>query len=108
MNDIRRMLVPEFFRSADDHVWLRRVRYVVLVGILLRLVMVFVVVGGMPQMGDGPAYVRQATELLSGTADHFYFPPGTALFTLPVFALFGVSPLTEHLAGALISIAFLG
>ncbi|MBU3679134.1 MAG: hypothetical protein FGM32_05960 [Candidatus Kapabacteria bacterium] len=108
MNDIRRMLVSEFFQSADEHAWLRRIRYVVLMGIILRLAMVFGVVGGMQQMGDGPAYVRQATELLSGTVDHFYFPPGTALFTLPVFAVFGVTPFSEHLAGVLISIAFLG
>lgn len=108
MNDIRRMLVPQFFQTDDNSVWLRRIRLAVLVGILLRCIMAFAVVGGMQQMGDGPAYVRQATEILSGAADHFYFPPGTALFTLPVFALFGVSPLTEHLAGVLISIAFLG
>lgn len=108
MNDIRRMKSLQFFQSTDDTVWLRRIRTTVLVGILLRFLMAFVVVGGMQQMGDGPAYVRQATELLSGTVDHFYFPPGTALFTLPVFVVFGVSPLSEHLAGVLISIAFLG
>jgi 4-amino-4-deoxy-L-arabinose transferase-like glycosyltransferase len=61
----------------------------------------------MPQMGDGPAYVEQARSVLSGTIDHFYFPPGTAFFTLPVFSLAGFSVFSEHLAGFLIGALFL-
>jgi len=107
MNDIRRMTVPEGIKSNYKATWERRTLVVIVVGILLRFVMTFLVVGSMPQMGDGPAYVEQARKLLSGTVDHFYFPPGTALFTLPVFALAGFSTFSQHLAGFAIGVFFL-
>lgn len=69
--------------------------------------MAFAIVPEMQQMGDGPAYVRQVQDFLTGTLDHWYFPPGTALVTMPVFGLLGFSVAAEHLAGVLISIGFL-
>ena len=69
--------------------------------------MAFAVVPGMQQMGDGPAYVHQVQQIMSGTIDHFYFPPGTAFVTMPVFGVFGVNVFAEHVAGTLLSIGFL-
>ena len=84
-----------------------RILVVIAVGIILRLAVAFGPLRSMPQMGDGPAYVEQARSVLSGTVDHFYFPPGTAFFTLPVFSLAGFSVFSEHLAGFLIGVLFL-
>jgi 4-amino-4-deoxy-L-arabinose transferase-like glycosyltransferase len=107
MSDIRSMSWSSFFHASSENEWQRRILRVVLLGILLRLVMAFAIVPGMQQMGDGPAYVRQVHQIFAGTLDHFYFPPGTALVTMPVFGMFGFSIAAEHLAGVLISIGFL-
>jgi 4-amino-4-deoxy-L-arabinose transferase-like glycosyltransferase len=107
MHDIRRMTVSVDEKSASAACWNHRILMVIAVGVVLRLIVVFGPLGSMPQMGDGPAYVEQARSILSGTVDHFYFPPGTAFFTLPVFALAGFSLFSEHLAGFLIGLLFL-
>ena len=104
MNDIRRMAVSGDIDSAEQARWNRRIVLVVAFGILLRGILVFGILESMPQMGDGPSYVAQASAVLSGTVDHFYFPPGTAFFTLPVFSIFGFSTFSEHLAGMLIGV----
>ncbi len=107
MNDIRRMTVSVEEKSVASAMWKRRIVLAVVAGITLRAIMAFGIVGDMPQMGDGPAYVEQARAILAGTVDHFYFPPGTALFTLPVFSLLGFSVFSEHLAGFCIGVFFL-
>ncbi|MBU3698580.1 MAG: glycosyltransferase family 39 protein [Candidatus Kapabacteria bacterium] len=107
MSDIRRMVGGSFFKETSQEVWTRRIRLALLVGVTLRLLVAFVVLPDMPQMGDGPAYVRQVNQVLSGTLDHWYFPPGTALVTMPVIQLLGPGILAEHITGVLISIAFM-
>lgn len=107
MSDIRSMTWGSFFHASSESDWQRRILRVVLLGILLRLVMALAIVPQMQQMGDGPAYVRQVQQIFAGSLDHFYFPPGTALVTMPVFGLLGFSVTAEHLAGVMISIGFL-
>lgn len=99
--------MPVHDNSAENASWDHRIRLTIVVGIVLRLIVAFGLAGSMPQMGDGPAYVQQARSILSGTVDHFYFPPGTAFFTLPVFSVAGFSVVTEHLAGFVIGVVFL-
>lgn len=106
-SDIRRMIGGSFFFGRSREVWTRRIWLALIVGIVLRLVVAFVMLPDMPQMGDGPAYVRQVQQVLSGTLDHWYFPPGTALVCLPVISSLGSGTFAEHVAGSLISIAFL-
>lgn len=107
MSDIRSMSWGSILYASSESDWQRRILRVVLLGILLRLLMAFALVPQMQQMGDGPAYVRQVQQIFAGTLDHFYFPPGTALVTMPVFGMLGFSVTAEHLAGVLISIGFL-
>lgn len=101
------MWLRNFFQSTDDRLWKRRIQSTIVIGIGIRLLVAFVVLPVMPQMGDGPSYVRQAHQILLGTIDRFYFPPGTALFSAPIFSVLGFSTTSEHLVGVAISVLFL-
>lgn len=69
---------------------------IVIVGIMLRIVLVFGILSDQPQGEDGPSYAAEAQQILVGSDDHFYFPPGTALCIAPVYAVFGRSPVVDH------------
>jgi 4-amino-4-deoxy-L-arabinose transferase-like glycosyltransferase len=77
------------------------------IGILLRIVVSFGVLASLGQADDGPSFVRQATEMLQGTIGYYYFPPGTAFMTVPIYAVLGPGAASDHLVGTLCSIALL-
>lgn len=76
-----------------------RILGVVIAGILLRLLMAFVIVPDQPQAEDGPSYAEQAEQILAGSAQHYYFPPGTAFVVAPVYAACGRSVAVDHAIG---------
>ncbi len=77
------------------------------IGIVLRIVVSFVLLGSLGQADDGPSFVRQATEMLQGTIGYYYYPPGTAFTTVPIYAMLGPGMVADHVVGTLCSIALL-
>ncbi len=63
---------------------------------MLRIVLAFGILRDQPQGEDGPSYAAEAQQILAGSEDHFYFPPGTALCIAPVYALLGRTPAVDH------------
>lgn len=87
--------------------WFRRIAMVATLGIVLRAIVAFGVMGSMPQAEDGPSYSAQALQMLDGSIGYYYFPPGTALFAAPVYAVIGPSTFSDHLLGVILSSGFL-
>lgn len=81
----------------ESSTWLRRITLTLVAGFALRLIIGLVLLPGMPQVEDGPSYQRQAFGILDGTVTHFYFPPGTALCSVPFYALLGRSLAVDHI-----------
>jgi 4-amino-4-deoxy-L-arabinose transferase-like glycosyltransferase len=79
-----------------DAVWKRRVVATLVVGLLFRFVLALGVFQQMPQTEDGPSYRTQALQILDGTQGYFFFPPGTALSAVPIYAAFGASAAVDH------------
>lgn len=92
---------------AGAQTWFRRTVFVAGLGVILRIIVAFGLIPGMPQVEDGPNYSRQALQILDGTVGHFYFPPGTSLLAVPVYAVFGQSTWTDHLLGTALTSGFL-
>lgn len=59
----------------------------------------FVFLPDQPQGEDGPSYAEQALEIVAGSTNHYYFPPGTAFVIAPVYALVGRSLTVDHAIG---------
>ena len=87
--------------------WFKRIATVATLGIVLRAIVSFGVMGSMPQAEDGPSYSAQAVQMLDGSIGYYYFPPGTALFAAPVYAVIGQSTFSDHLLGVILSSGFL-
>jgi 4-amino-4-deoxy-L-arabinose transferase-like glycosyltransferase len=80
-----------------------RIIGVAIAGILLRLLMAFVIVPDQPQAEDGPSYAEQAQQILAGSAQHYYFPPGTAFVVAPMYAIAGRSVTVDHALGVVLT-----
>lgn len=80
----------------NDEVWRRRIIATLLIGVLLRAVIGFGLLAEMPQTEDGPSYRQQALEMIDGSAGYFFFPPGTAVASIPFYVTFGRSLHVDH------------
>lgn len=80
----------------NDGKWKRRLYATLLVGALFRVIIAFGPLSDMPQTEDGPSYRQQALEIIDGKAGYFYFPPGTAIASVPFYAVFGRSIHVDH------------
>lgn len=65
--------------------------------------MSFVVLVDQPQGEDGPSYAEQALQIVAGSDEHYYFPPGTAMLVAPAYALFGRSASVDHAIGVVLT-----
>jgi 4-amino-4-deoxy-L-arabinose transferase-like glycosyltransferase len=77
-----------------------------LVGAMFHGLLAFVIFAEMPQTEDGPSYRAQALNILDGRQSYYFFPPGTALAAVPLYAVFGDSLTTDHLVATIFWIAF--
>ncbi len=87
--------------------WFKRITIVAALGIVLRMVVSLGLLSTMPQGEDGPSYSAQAVQMLDGSVGYHYFPPGTALFAAPFYALFGQSTGVDHALGVILTSGFL-
>lgn len=87
--------------------WFKRIALVAVLGFVLRAIVAFGVLPTMSQAEDGPSYSAQAVQMLDGSIGYYYFPPGTALFAAPFYAVMGQSTFTDHLLGVVLSTGFL-
>ncbi|MCX6139699.1 MAG: hypothetical protein NTX15_02525, partial [Candidatus Kapabacteria bacterium] len=94
-------------KTPQELQWFVRIIAVVIIGIVLRLVISFVVLGDMPQYEDGTSYSLQAQQFLDGSIDYLYFPPGTALATVPFYWLLGQSTVVDHFVGVAFTSGFM-
>ena len=77
-----------------------RAYWIALIGtaVLLRLIVSFVVLGGMPVFSDAKNYSGQAVDLLHGrTHLPYYWPPGTSYLLAAGYWLFGIHRWVAHL-----------
>lgn len=87
--------------------WFKRIALVAVLGFVLRALVAFGVLPTMQQAEDGPSYSAQAVQMLDRSIGYYYFPPGTALFAAPFYAVMGQSTFTDHLLGVVLSTGFL-
>lgn len=102
--DIR---IMKRIKTPIEHQWFTRTLVVIAIGIALRCLVSFIVLGNMPQVEDGPSYSLQAQQMIDGTIGYYYFPPGTAISVVPFYWLLGQTVFVDHLIGVVHTSAFL-
>lgn len=89
--------------ESDRRYWVR----LIAVGLLLRVAIVFGLLGPLPLIADADSYSREALLILAGERDEmpFFWPPGMPFLLAGIYTLFPASLLTARLVALSISLA---